>query len=356
MHAIIGALCSVHTLATLLVTGGAGFVGSHTCTSLAEEGHDIVIIDNFSNSSPHVLKRIGTITGKNMKVIKGDIRDKLFLEHVFTSLKSEGTNIDAVIHFAGLKSVAESVANPLLYWDVNVCGTKTLLEVMSQNKCHTIVFSSTSTVYGSPTTFPLSESSSTNPIHPYSQSKLAVEYMINSLAKNGIWKVCSLRYFNPVGAHNSGEIGEDPKGTPNNLFPYITQVAIGIRPFVKVYGSDYPTPDGSGVRDYLHIMDLAESHCAALSYLLKSECGTSKTFNIGTGKGLSVLEIIREFELVTDVKIPFELVGRRRGDVACLIASSELAYKELGWKARRNLTDMCRDGWRWQTKNPRGYG
>ncbi|WP_028953432.1 UDP-glucose 4-epimerase GalE [Synechococcus sp. CC9616] len=336
----------------LLITGGAGFIGSHTCVVLLEQGYELVVLDSFDNSSPLALERVKELSGSTaLHVLKGDIRDAETVDRAF---QSRGP-IDGVIHFAGLKAVGESVANPLLYWDVNLNGSRVLAAAMERHSCRTIVFSSTSTVYGEPDTFPLHEGMPTAPIHPYAQTKVAVEQLLQALCRQSEWRVASLRYFNPVGAHPSGRIGEDPLGIPNNLFPFITQVAAGRRSKLRIFGSDYSTPDGTGIRDYLHVMDLAEAHCATISHLLKQGPSSHLTLNIGTGQGLSVLEVVHGFEQATGLTIPFEVVERRPGDVPRLEACPDLAEEALGWRAKRSLLDICRDGWTWQQANPSGY-
>ena len=344
----------------ILVTGGAGFIGSHTCLVLLQGGHELLVLDNFSNSSPVALERVAELAGisksnKQLEYIVGDILDAALLDRIFREANSAGQPINAVIHFAGLKAVAESVADPLRYWNVNVCGSRVLLDAMETNGCRTIVFSSTSTVYGEPITFPLTETTPTDPIHPYAHTKLAVEQMLRALATKKDWRVAVLRYFNPVGAHPSGRIGEDPLGIPNNLFPFITQIAAGRLEKLKVFGGDYPTHDGTGIRDYLHVMDLAEAHSAAIAELLRADSSTSLTLNIGTGQGLSVLDVVRGFEAATGIFIPYNIVARRPGDVPKLEASPKRAENVLGWKATRTLADMCRDGWAWQSANPKGF-
>jgi UDP-glucose 4-epimerase len=342
-------------MARLLITGGAGFIGSHTCVVLLEAGHYLVVLDDFSNSSPVALDRVQELTGRELHCMKGDVRDVAALEQIFTNATAAGSPIEAVIHFAGLKAVGESVADPLHYWDVNVSGSRALLSAMDAHECRTLVFSSTSTVYGEPNTFPLTETTPTNPIHPYAQTKLAVEQMLSALARASGWRVTSLRYFNPVGAHPSGRIGEDPLGIPNNLFPFITQIAAGRLEQLKILGNDYPTPDGTGIRDYLHVMDLAEAHAAAVDHLLASDTPTSLTLNLGTGQGLSVLDVVHGFEQATGITIPYEVVERRPGDVAKLEACPKQAANLLGWHTKRSLADICRDGWAWQSANPNGY-
>jgi len=336
----------------LLITGGAGFIGSHTCVVLLEQGYELVVLDNFDNSSPEALERAKQLSGHGTLLLnRGDVRDPAAVDRVF---RTAGP-IAGVIHFAGLKAVGESVADPLRYWDVNLNGSRVLAAVMEQHDCRTLVFSSTSTVYGEPETFPLHENLPTAPIHPYAQTKVAVEQMLNALCRTGGWRVASLRYFNPVGAHPSGLIGEDPLGIPNNLFPFITQVAAGRRSTLKVFGNNYPTPDGTGIRDYLHVMDLAEAHAVALQHLLAQSAPTQLTLNIGTGRGLSVLDVVHGFEQATGISIPYEIVERRPGDVPRLEACPRQADAVLGWTAKRSLEDMCRDGWAWQKANPTGY-
>ena len=342
-------------MARLLITGGAGFIGSHTCVVLLEAGHELVVLDSFANSSPVALDRVAELTGRPVQLVAGDVRDATLLNQLFADATTSGKPIDAVIHFAGLKAVGESVAEPLRYWDVNLCGSRTLLAAMDAHDCRTLVFSSTSTVYGEPETFPLTEITPTAPIHPYAQTKLAVEQLLAALSRSGAWRVASLRYFNPVGAHPSGRIGEDPYGTPNNLFPVITQIAAGRLTSLRVFGNDYPTPDGTGIRDYLHVMDLAEAHTRAMEHLLKADAPASLTFNLGTGEGLSVLDVVRGFEAATGIAIPYEIVERRPGDVPKLQACPKRAEELLGWSAKRSLAEMCRDGWAWQSANPQGF-
>ena len=336
----------------LLITGGAGFIGSHTCVVLLEQGYELVVLDSFDNSSPVASERVKELSGSQaLHVLEGDIRNAETVDQAF---RCRGP-IDGVIHFAGLKAVGESVANPLLYWDVNLNGSRVLAAAMEQHSCRTLVFSSTATVYGEPDRFPLREDSPTAPIHPYAQTKVAVEQMLQALCRQRSWRVASLRYFNPVGAHPSGRIGEDPLGIPNNLFPFITQVAAGRRSHLRIFGSDYPTPDGTGIRDYLHVMDLAEAHSATIKHLLKQDPCTHLTLNIGTGRGLSVLDVVRGFEQATGLTIPFEVVERRPGDVPRLEACPDQAEMTLGWRAKHSLLEMCRDGWTWQQANPTGY-
>ena len=336
----------------ILITGGAGFIGSHTCLVLLEAGHALVVLDNFDNSSPEALKRVQELAGRDaLAVLEGDVRNSADLNRAFR----EFGPIDGVIHFAGLKAVGESVADPLRYWDVNLNGSRALAAAMEQHGCRTLVFSSTSTVYGEPEQFPLREDLATAPVHPYAQTKLAVEQMLQALCRNHPWRVACLRYFNPVGAHPSGRIGEDPLGIPNNLFPFITQVAAGRRDRLRVFGNDYPTHDGTGIRDYIHVMDLAEAHAVTLDHLFRQTAPSRLTLNIGTGHGLSVLDVVKGFEAATGLHIPYDLVDRRPGDVPRLQACPERATTVLGWTARRSLEEMCRDGWAWQQVNPTGY-
>jgi len=337
----------------ILLTGGAGFIGSHTALVLMEQGHSLVVLDNFDNSSPEALARVQDLANGqgSLELIEGDVRDPNAVDRAFEASGS----IDGVIHFAGLKAVGESVSDPLRYWDVNVNGSRVLAAAMERHGCRTLVFSSTSTVYGEPEIFPLREQTPTAPIHPYAQTKLAVEQMLSALCRSAAWRIASLRYFNPVGAHPSGLIGEDPLGIPNNLFPFITQVAAGRRDQLQVFGDDYPTPDGTGIRDYLHVMDLADAHGVTLDHLLGQPTSTSLTLNIGTGRGLSVLEVVQGFERATGITIPYRIVARRPGDVPKLEACPLQAKTVLGWEASRTLDDMCRDGWAWQQANPMGY-
>lgn len=343
-------------MAHLLITGGAGFIGSHTCVALLETGHDLLLLDDFSNSSPIALDRVQELSGRSLQCICGDVRDQALLKQLFADAADSGAPIDAVIHFAGLKSVGESVAEPLRYWDVNVAGTHTLLSTMEAYGCRTLVFSSSATLYGYPETVPIPETAPVLPINPYGHTKAAVERMLNDVAKStpGAWRIACLRYFNPVGAHPSGRIGEDPNGIPNNLFPFVNQVAIGRRKKLSVFGGDWPTSDGSGVRDYIHVMDLAEGHLAALDYLIKED-PQFLTINLGSGMGTSVLEVVQAFETASGRSIAYEIVGRRPGDAANTVADPSLAAKLLGWRTKRSLADMCRDGWAWQSTNPYGY-
>ena len=341
-------------MARLLVTGGAGFIGSHTCLVLLEAGHELVVIDNFANSSPEALKRVSQLAGDEagvrLEVMPGDIRSSADLEQAFQRGPFAG-----VVHFAGLKAVGESVAEPLKYWDVNVGGSQQLLAAMSAHGCRTLVFSSSATLYGYPESVPIQETAPVKPINPYGHTKAAVEQMLHDLAQSETgWRVACLRYFNPVGAHPSGRIGEDPNGIPNNLFPFISQVAVGRRKHLQVFGGDWPTPDGSGMRDYIHVMDLAEGHQAALEVLL-SGGDQLLTLNLGSGQGHSVLEVIQAFAEASGQAIPYVVANRRPGDAASTVADPTEARSRLGWSTKRNLKDICRDGWAWQQANPGGY-
>ena len=342
-------------MANLLITGGAGFIGSHTCLVLLEAGHSLVVLDSFANSSPESLRRVAELAGPGaagrLEVVEGDIRSAADLARAF----SLGP-IDGVIHFAGLKAVGESVADPLRYWDVNLCGSRCLLAAMATHGCRTFVFSSSATLYGYPETVPIHESAPIRPINPYGHTKAAVEQMLHDLATSEPgWRVACLRYFNPVGAHPSGRMGEDPCGIPNNLFPFITQVAVGRRERLHVFGGDWPTADGSCVRDYIHVMDLAEGHLAALDVLLADDAQQQLTLNLGSGRGHSVLEVIQAFEAASGRSIPYSVVARRPGDAAVTMADPSRAAECLGWRTRRTLEEMCRDGWAWQQQNPAGY-
>ncbi|MBA4384753.1 MAG: UDP-glucose 4-epimerase GalE [Anaerolinea sp.] len=335
----------------ILVTGGAGYIGSHTCIELAQAGFQVVVLDNLSNSSRESIARISRLLGDSVEIRfeLGDIRSRADLRRVF-----ELYDISAVIHFAGLKAVGESVAQPLKYYENNVAGTITLCEAMAEAGCKTLVFSSSATVYGNPATVPIREDFPLAPTNPYGWSKLMIEQLLRDLhASDPAWSIGLLRYFNPVGAHPSGIIGEDPMGIPNNLMPFITQVAVGKRPKLSVFGNDYPTPDGTGVRDYLHVVDLAKGHVLALKALEQAKL---LTVNLGTGRGYSVLEVVAAFDRASGVSIPYEIVPRRPGDIAACYADPGYAEEVLGWKAELNLERMCEDSWRWQSMNPCGYG
>jgi UDP-glucose 4-epimerase len=327
----------------ILVTGGTGYIGSHTCVELSKAGHDVVIVDNLCNSKLSVLERLATIGGRAFPFAEVDIRDRAGLEAVFAAHQ-----FDAVVHFAGLKAVGESVAQPLRYYDNNVSGTVVLLETMHKFGVKSLVFSSSATVYGDPASVPIYENFPLQATNPYGRSKLMIEQMLRDVAvANPDWSISLLRYFNPVGAHESGLIGEDPNGIPNNLLPFIAQVAVGRRAQLSVFGSDYPTVDGTGVRDYIHVVDLALGHVKTIEKL-GLRAGVH-TFNLGTGKGNSVLEMVRAFEAASGRPIPYQLVARRPGDIAVCYADAALAERELGWKAARGIAEMCVDTWRWQS-------
>ena len=334
----------------ILVTGGAGYIGSHTVVELVEAGYEVVVYDNLTNSSPISLERVTQITGKRVTFIEGDIRDKAALNSLFSVHA-----FDAVIHFAGLKAVGESVEQPLKYYKNNVYGSLQLLEVMTEHNVKTIVFSSSATVYGNPVELPLHEKMPTGiPTNPYGMSKLMIENILGDLYRaDNSWRIARLRYFNPVGAHSSGLIGEDPMGIPNNLMPFITQTALGKLDELSIFGDDYPTVDGSGVRDYIHVVDLAKGHLAALRKLKESK--SIITVNLGTGEGYSVLQLIAAFETVNKVKVPYKIVQRREGDVASCYADTSYAKELLNWEVNLGLNDMCRDSWNWQSNNPNGY-
>lgn len=336
-------------MSTVLVTGGAGFIGSHTSVELLNAGYDIIILDNFVNSKPESLKRIKELTGKDFKFYHADIRDEEAMTKVFAENK-----IDAVIHFAGLKSVPQSVKEPLNYYDNNIAGTVCLCRVMDKAGCKKLVFSSSATVYGSKNPSPLREDMPTGgTTNPYGTTKYFIEQILQDLCiSDSEWGVSILRYFNPIGAHKSGRIGEDPNGIPGNLMPYITQVAIGKLECLNVCGNDYPTPDGTGVRDYIHVVDLAIGHIKALDRLLKVK--GCEVYNLGTGKGYSVLDVVKAFEKASGIKINYRIAPRRAGDVACCYADATKAKEVLGWQAQYDIDDMCADSWRWQSQNPNG--
>lgn len=335
---------------TVVVTGGLGFIGAHTCVELAREGIRPVIVDNLSNAKQSVLDRIRELApSASIDFVRADIRDAGALDRVFST-----GDVQAVLHFAGLKAVGESVSSPLGYYDNNVCGTVTLLHAMARHGVDCLVFSSSATVYGEPERLPLGEDHRLLATNPYGRTKHMIEQIIaDHAAARSSFRYATLRYFNPIGAHVSGRIGEDPRGVPNNLFPYVTQVAVGRLPKLRVFGSDYPTRDGTGVRDYIHVVDLATGHLAALRYLHGKK--RSITVNLGTGRGYSVLEVVRAFEKVTGRTVPCEIVARRAGDSAESYADNSLAAAALGWKAKFGIDEMCRDAWRWQAENPSGY-
>ncbi|WP_286729294.1 UDP-glucose 4-epimerase GalE [Acinetobacter sp. UBA1297] len=337
-------------MAKVLVTGGAGYIGSHTCIELLQAGHEVIVLDNLSNSSEEALHRVQQLTQKSLVFIQGDIRDHQVLDQIFDEYK-----IDAVIHFAGLKAVGESQQVPLVYFDNNIAGSIALVQAMQKAQVYRLVFSSSATVYDEANISPLKEEMPTGmPSNNYGYTKLMVEQILEKLSiADERWSIALLRYFNPVGAHQSGQIGEDPQGIPNNLMPYITQVAVGRREKLSIYGSDYDTVDGTGIRDYIHVVDLANAHLCALNNRLNSQ--GCRAWNIGTGQGSSVLQVKNAFEAVNQVKIPFEFVPRRTGDVAISFADNSRAMAELGWQPRYTLEDMLKDSWKWQQQNPQGY-
>lgn len=335
---------------SILVTGGAGYIGSHTCIELLNAGYEIVVVDNFYNSKRESLNRIAELSGKQFAFYECDIRDAEGMDKIFKNEK-----IDAVIHFAGLKAVGESCQKPVEYYDNNIGGTLTLCDVMRNNGCKKIVFSSSATVYGSNNVSPLKETMQTGgTTNPYGTTKYMIEIILSDLFKSDEeWAISLLRYFNPIGAHKSGRIGEDPNGIPNNLMPFITQVAIGKRECLSVFGDDYDTPDGTGVRDYIHVVDLALGHIKALEKVLG---GTGlDIYNLGTGTGYSVLDVVKAFEKASGVKVNYKIVDRRPGDIATCYSDPSKAFEELGWKAERGIEEMCEDSWRWQSQNPNGY-
>ena len=334
----------------VLVTGGAGYIGSHTCVELLNEGYGVIVIDNLCNSNPESLNRVQELTGKTLKFYEGDVRDEALLRKIFGENK-----IGCVIHFAGLKAVGESVAKPWMYYDNNLNSTLVLTKVMGEAGCKKIIFSSSATVYSGDNEMPLREESRTgNCTNPYGWTKYMTEQILSGMsAADKEWGVVLLRYFNPIGAHERGRIGEDPRGIPNNLMPYITQVAVGRRDHLNVFGNDYDTPDGTGVRDYIHVVDLARGHVAAVKYVLANP--GCEVFNLGTGTGYSVLDMVHAFIEVNRVPVPYEIAPRRPGDLAVCYADPAKSAEVLGWKAERDLRDMCRDSWNWQSKNPMGY-
>ncbi len=336
---------------SVLVTGGAGFIGSHACVELLNAGHNVIVLDNLSNSSAKSLDAVRRITNRPLEFVRGDLRDVNCLDTVFASHP-----IDAVIHFGGLKAVGESVEQPMLYYENNVTGTLHLINAMKAHSVKTLVFSSSATVYGDPARVPVTEDLPTNATNPYGRSKLIIEQMLYDLhASDPEWRISLLRYFNPVGAHASGELGEDPRGAPNNLLPYIAQVAVGRRPHLRIFGNDYNTRDGTGVRDYVHVVDLVRGHLAALDYLAVQGPQLS-VHNLGTGHGSSVMEAIRAFEEASEREIPYCVVARRPGDIAECWSDTTKARRELGWTAEFDLNAMCRDAWLWQSRHPNGFG
>ena len=334
-------------MALILITGGLGYIGSHTCVELLAAGYDVRIVDNLSNSKLAVLDRIAEISGRRPEFVRADVRDRQAISQAL-----EGC--DAVIHFAGLKAVGESVAKPLLYYRNNVEGSIALFEAMTEAGVKTLVFSSSATVYGDPQSVPIREDAPLSATNPYGRSKLMIEDILRDVAQaDPGWKIALLRYFNPVGAHASGRIGEDPNGIPNNLMPYVAQVAVGKLACLSVFGNDYPTPDGTGVRDYIHVVDLAKGHLAALAALARQ--GGLLTVNLGTGRGYSVLEMVKAFEQASGRPVPYRIAPRRAGDIATCYADPSLAASLFGWRAEKGLQDMCADAWRWQSGNPDGY-
>lgn len=335
---------------SILITGGCGYIGSHTCIELLKAGRDIVVIDNYYNAKPEALRRVRELSGKEFPFYECDIRDEQALRRVFAA-----HSIEAVIHFAGLKAVGESVSKPLAYYDNNVGGTVTLCRVMAEAGCKRIVFSSSATVYGMNNPSPLKEDMPTGAVtNPYGRTKYVIEEILKDLCvSDPAWTAVLLRYFNPIGAHESGRIGEDPNGIPNNLMPYISQVAIGKLPELSIHGNDYNTHDGTGVRDYIHVVDLADGHVKAVDYAM-SHTG-AEVFNLGTGRGYSVLDLVKAFENANGVQVPFVIGPRRAGDIATCYSDPSKAERVLGWKAQRGVEDMCRDSWRWQSQNPKGY-
>lgn len=333
----------------ILLTGGAGYIGSHAAIEFIQAGHDIVVLDNFSNSKPEAVRRTRELAGRDFELVEGDIRDRALLDRLFAQYP-----ISAVVHFAGLKAVGESVQQPLFYYDNNVCGSVTLFQAMQAAGVRTLVFSSSATVYGDPHTVPIREDFPLSTTNPYGASKLMIENILRDVVKaNPDWRVALLRYFNPAGAHPTGRIGEDPNGIPNNLMPFVARVAGGKLPQLQVFGSDYATPDGTGVRDYIHVIDLVRGHVKALEYLQRHP--GLVTVNLGTGRGYSVLDMVHTFEQVAGRPVPYRCVARRPGDVASCYADPSLAQALLGWKAEYDAVAMCRDMWKWQQKNPEGF-
>jgi UDP-glucose 4-epimerase len=333
----------------ILVTGGAGYIGSHTCVELLQAGHDVVVVDNLSNSKEESLRRVQELAGRSLEFHKIDVLDEVGLKAVF-----ERSPVEAVVHFAGLKAVGESVQKPLEYFHTNVTGTLVLCQVMREHRVRNLVFSSSATVYGDPHTVPITEDFPLSATNPYGRSKLMIEEILDDLHKGDpSWNIAILRYFNPIGAHPSGRIGEDPNGIPNNLVPYIARVAVGKYPYLRVFGNDYPTLDGTGIRDYIHVVDLAIGHLRALEKLTSNP--GLVTYNLGTGRGYSVLEVVTAFEKACGKSIPYRIIERRPGDIAACFADPTKARQDLGWQAKRGIEEMCVDAWRWQSGNPDGY-
>lgn len=338
----------------IIVTGGAGYIGSHICVALLEAGREILVIDNFDNSSPEALARVKELARRDLKLLQADLAAPADRERIIAAAAE--FRADSAVHLAGLKAVGESVAEPLRYYEINLGATFTLLRAMEAAGAKTLVFSSSATVYGDLNESPVDEGGATGPTNPYGRTKFFIEEILRDhVAANPDWRIVNLRYFNPVGAHPSGRIGEDPNGPPNNLFPYIAQVAVGRREKLSVFGDDYPTPDGTGVRDYIHVVDLARGHLDALDYLAKQSEGGAETVNLGTGRGYSVLEAVAAFKRASNRDIPYEIAPRRDGDVATLYAKPDRAAERLGWKAEKTIEDMCADHWAWQNANPEGY-
>ena len=339
----------------IIVTGGTGFIGSHTSLSLLEKGYEVIVLDSLSNSSKSSIDKIKQIIKKeknisaNIKFFLVDIRNINEIEDIFLKFEKDKNPISAVIHLAGLKSVRESIEKPLSYWKTNLLGTYNLVNVMDKFNCRNLVFSSSATVYGLAGKPPINENTELKPINPYGTTKLAIELLLDNLhsSKNSAWSIINLRYFNPIGAHHSGLIGEAPNGVPNNLFPYLSQVASKKLKKLEIFGNDWPTPDGTGIRDYIHVMDLAEGHVAALNYLRKNK-NIMLSLNLGTGIGTSVLQLLKEFERINNTKIPYVFSPRRKGDLACVIADNSKALETLDWNPKRSIKDMCKDGWKWQ--------
>ena len=349
-------------MSRVLVTGGGGFIGSHVCVSLLEKNFEIVVIDSFINSNQKSLSKVYEICKSEnkevlpIKILRCDIREKEELDNLFKRSAKEGNPIEAVFHFAGLKSVRESILNPLDYWEVNVGGTINLLRIMDKYDCRNMIFSSSATIYEFSKNGLLHEGSKIKPINPYGKTKLTIENLLNDLylTNPDNWRIANLRYFNPIGAHPSGLIGEEPKGIPDNIFPYICKVAAGILKELTIYGDDWQTKDGTGIRDYIHVMDLAEGHIAALDFLLKNEAQIIN-LNLGTGEGTSVFELINTFQKVNNISVPYKISIRRKGDLAYVVAKNSYAIECLNWAPKKSLSEMCKDGWRWQKLNPNGY-